>query len=275
MKHLLKLMTFAALGALLAVSCGKNDGNTILPKPVVTADMYSVTVHSETGDVDFAFTGDALSSFWTVVEPVGITTCFNGREVTKTFKSNGVYECTLIAYGKAGQSDPVPFTFTIEGLVPPMSDAEKAAVEALTGKTFYASAYGWWGEGWEWFEEPIEEYTADDRITFGADGSLTITQGETLRICNDGVPGGEEYVVEGQGKWRVVTEDDVVKVQFVDGGFPLMLAGSGGSPEDPNYHLGLNAMWTVTSIDEDGTVRMDIYQAFNEQWFTVFLSPVE
>ena len=82
MKHLLKLMTIAALGALLAVSCGKNDGNTILPKPIVTADMYSVTVHSETGEVDFSFTGDALSSFWTVVEPVGITTSFNGREVS-------------------------------------------------------------------------------------------------------------------------------------------------------------------------------------------------
>ena len=53
-----------------------------------------------------------------------------------------------------------------------------------------------------------------------------------------------------------------------------MLAGDGDDPASPNYHLGLNAKWTVTSI-VDGTVRLDIYQDFNEQWLTVFLSPVE
>ena len=120
-------------------------------------------------------------------------------------------------------------------------------MEALSGKTFCASAYGWWGEGWEWFEEPIEEYTADDRITFGADGTLTITQGETLRIYNDCVPGGEEYTVEGPAKWRIVTDEGDVKVQFVDGGFPLMLAGMGENPSDLNYHYGLDAMWTLQS----------------------------
>lgn len=275
MKHLLKLMTIAALGALLAVSCGKDNGNTILPKPVITEDMYSVAVNMETGEVVFSFTADAMSAFWTVNEPVGITTSFNGREVTKSFRNNGLYTCSLIAYGKSGQSDPFPFSFTIEGLVPPMTEEETAAMEALSGKTFCASAYGWWGEGWEWFEEPIEEYTADDRITFGADGTLTITQGETLRIYNDCVPGGEEYTVEGPAKWRIVTDEGDVKVQFVDGGFPLMLAGMGENPSDLNYHYGLDAMWTVTSIAEDGTVRLDICQAPIEQWFTVFLTPVE
>ena len=81
MKHLLKRMTIAALGALLAVSCGKDNGNTILPKPVITEDMYSVAVNMETGEVVFSFTADAMSAFWTVNEPVGITTSFNGREV--------------------------------------------------------------------------------------------------------------------------------------------------------------------------------------------------
>ena len=133
MKHLLKLMTIAALGTLLAASCGKDNGNTILQKPVITEDMYSVSVNNETGEVVFSFTAESMSSFWTVTEPVGITTCFNGREVTKAFKSNGLYTCSLIAYGKKGQSDPVPFQFTIEGFVPPMSDEEKAALEALSG----------------------------------------------------------------------------------------------------------------------------------------------
>lgn len=275
MKYLLELMTIAALGASLAVSCGKDGGNTVPPKPVVTEDMYSVTVHAETAEVLFSFTADAMSAFWTVTEPVGITTSFNGREVTKAFKNNGLYTGSLIAYGKAGQSDPVPFSFTIEGFVPPMTEEEQAAQEALSGKTFYVSAYGWWGEGWEWFEEPVDEYTADDRITFGADGTLTITQGETFHIYNDCVPGGEDYVVEGPGKWRIVTEDGAVKIQFVDGGFPLMLAGMGDNPTDLNYHYGLDAMWTVASIDGDGTVRVEIYQAPQEQWFAVFLSPVE
>lgn len=275
MKNQLNRMAFAVLGALLAVSCGKDNGNTILPKPVITEDMYSVSVNMETGEVVFSFMADAMSSFWTVNEPVGITTTFHGREVTKTFRNNGLYTCSLIAYGKSGQSDPFPFSFTIEGLVPPMTKEEAAAMEALSGKTFLASAYGWWGDGWEWFEEPIEEYTADDRISFGADGTLTITQGETLRIYNDCVPGGEEYTVEGPAKWRIVTDEGDVKIQFVDGGFPLMLAGMGENPTDLNYHYGLDAMWTVTSIDDDGTVRLDIYQAPNEQWFTVFLTPVE
>ena len=192
MKYLLDLMTVAALGASLAVSCGKDGGNTVPPKPVVTEDMYSVTVHAETAEVLFSFTADAMSAFWTVTEPVGITTSFNGREVTKAFKNNGLYTGSLIAYGKAGQSDPVPFSFTIEGFVPPMTEEEQAAQEALSGKTFYVSAYGWWGEGW-----------------------------------------------------------------------------------DLNYHYGLDAMWTVASIDGDGTVRVEIYQAPQEQWFAVFLSPVE
>ena len=37
-------------------------------------------------------------------------------------------------------------------------------------------------------------------------------------------------------------------------------------------HNGLNGKWTVTAIDEEGTVRLDYEQPFSDQWFTVFLS---
>ena len=165
----------------------------------------------------------------------------------------------------------------------------EATTQALSGKTFKVSDYGWWGEGWQYFavsdgEEELPLIVTNDSITFGADGSLTITLGvddpleeggeSAARIYNDGVSGGEVYVVEGSPKWSVAEADGVAFVQFADGGFPLMLAGDGDDPASPNYHLGLNAKWTVTSI-VDGTVRLDIYQDFNEQWLTVFLSPVE
>jgi len=271
MKHLLKLMTVAALGAAVMASCGqKND--PVPEKPVVTEDMYTVSAVAETGEVTFKFNSESLSPIWTVTDPAGIKTTFNDREVVRTFKAKGDYTGSLIAYGAAGQSDPVSFTFTISYVE--LSEGEAAIVNALADKTLCASAYGWWGEGWEYFDDPVEEYTADDRITFSKDGTLVITQGETLRIYNDGVTGGEEYSFTGTAKWAVITEEDVVKVQFADGGFPLMLAGKGDvSVEDPLYHLGLNAKWNASV--KDGVVRLDIWQDFNEQYFTVFLSPVK
>ena len=267
MKNLFRLLTFVAVGACL-LSCNK-DEHMSLKKPVLTADMFAVTADAESGEVVFKYKADGMA-FWTVSDPYGIKATFNGSEVAKTYKSRGTYTGSIIAYGTNGQSDPVQFEFYIE-----RDDQLNPVVDALSGKTLHVAKYGWWGEGWEYFEEYIDEYVADDTITFGADGTLTINLGETQHIYNDGVPGGEDYVIEGPGKWALVMEGDTVLLQFSDGGFPLMLAGSGGSPEDPNYHLGMDAMWTVTSIDEDGTVRMDIYQAFNEQWFTVFLTPVE
>ena len=39
MKHLIKLLTFAALGALLVVSCKEKD-EPVAEKPVITSDMY-------------------------------------------------------------------------------------------------------------------------------------------------------------------------------------------------------------------------------------------
>ena len=167
---------------------------------------------------------------------------------------------------------------------------EEAAKAALSGKTFQISDYGWWGDGWQYFAvadggEEVPVNMANDSITFGADGSLSIVLGidppleeggeEAARIYNDGIANGEVYTVTGSPKWKIVTAGGAVKVQFTDGGFPLVLAGQAGvAPEDPNYHYGLNASWTVASI-QNGTVRIEIYQSWSEQWLSVFLTPVK
>ena len=267
MKNLLKVMTFVALGAFLMLSCSK-EGHMSLKKPVLTESMFSVTADAESGDVVFKYLADGMA-FWTISDPYGIKATFNGSEVNKTYKSRGTYTGSIIAYGTGGQSDPVQFEFYIE-----RDDQLNPVVDALSGKTLHVVSYGWWGEGWEYFEEYIDEYVADDTITFGADGTLTIDLGETQHIYNDGVPGGEDYVIDSTGKWALVMEGDTVLLQFSDGGFPLMLAGNGGDAGDPKAHLGRDDKWTVTSVEE-GVVRLDIYQDFNDQWFTVFLAPVD
>ena len=259
--------------ALLAVACAGKD-YTVAEKPVLTADMYSVKAETKTGKVVFAFLKNDLSPFWSVTDPSGIRETFNQREVTRTFKSNGVYKGTLIAYGQAGQCNPVSFEFTIDTPIPEDSEVVKAK-KALSGKTFKVGRYGWWGDGWEYFGDPVPEYTADDKITFAADGTLVIDLGETARIYNDGVSGGEEYTVSGTPKWAVTKVGEAILLVFSDGGFPLMLGGNGKVAADhPEFHQGLNARWTVVSVEE-GVVRLDIEQAFIEQWFTVFLSPLE
>ena len=157
---------------------------------------------------------------------------------------------------------------------------EDAVNAALAGKTFYVSAYGWWGEGWEWFEEPLPETTMEDLITFNADGTLVINLGENLLIYHDGgwrtIADGwhedEQWQVTGAETWAVQADATGVYVKFDNGGFPLMCASS--NVEGPDYNLGVDGKWTVTSVEE-GVVRLDIYQSFNEQWFTVFLAPVE
>jgi len=268
MKHLLKLMTVA----LLAVACGGKKENPVPEKPVVTPEMYAVTCISEKGEVTFEFLKDELSPFWSVTDPAGQKLTFTDRKVTKTYKANGKYTGSIMAYGAGGQSEPVGFEFEVN--TPEPEDKDVAAVKsALSGKTFQTAKFGWWGEGWEYFDDPVPEYTADDKITFKADGTLVINQGETAHIYNDGVTDGEDYTVSGTPRWGVFKEKDVVYIQFSDGGFPLMLAGkSGAAAGDPTYHFGLNAKWTVASV-EDGVVRVEIYQDFNEQWLTVFLSP--
>lgn len=444
MRIIFKLMTLTAVATLFAISCGKNDNKPETPeKPVVTADMFSVTANAETGEVVFKFLPTELSPFWTVFDPSNNKTTFTEREVTKTYKAKGTYKGNIIAYGNGGQSDPVEFTFSIgstapvdptlsatenlllsetwkirkygwyggegenywdyfelvpsqaagirmtfkkggalvlnlggatvvyndavtggwqdapavsgnekwayakEGdleyvqfsdggfpgmlggdeavngkylisdlaadtfmlcwqqteeqwfaviLVPdyfeepaPEAVSEEAANAALSGKTFQVSDFGWWGEGWQYFsvadgEEDLPVILANDFVTFGADGSLTLSFGvddpleeggePAARVYNDGVANGELYTVTGSPKWAVVTDGDAVKVSFSGGGFPLMIAGI-GNPGDATYHYGIDGKWTVASIGEDGTVRLEIYQDFNEQWFTTFLTPVK
>lgn len=444
MKHLFKLLTVAALGASVVLSCGKKDEPVIPEKPVVKADMYSVTANAETGEVVFKFTAEGLSPFWTVIEPSGTKTTFTDREVTKTYKAKGLYKGNIIAYGDGGQSDPVDFEFTITGATTPVdptmsetenilisetwklltygyyggegeeywdwydatvpacaaddrftfkkdgsfvmslgentgvynddvgiqdgitvsgnekwayvkegdaeyiqfsdggfpgmlgNDAaingkylisnltaesfnlcyqqseeqwfvvilvpdwyepphtggevtEESAKAALSGKTFQVSDFGWWGEGWQWFTvsdggEDLPVNVTNDYVTFSADGSLVLALGiddpveeggeAVVRVYNDGVENGEVYTATGNEKWSIVTQGEEVMVQFAGGGFPLMIAGLGTS-EDSTYHFGMDARWTVASVGEDGTVRLEIYQDFNEQYFTVFLTPVE
>ena len=156
---------------------------------------------------------------------------------------------------------------------------EEAAKAALSGKTFKVAQYGWWGDGWEdgYYDDPIPEYTLDDTITFEANGDLSINQGETPHIYNDGIKDGEDYTVEGKGKWSIVTDNGAVMVQFANGGFPLMLAGEDGAAAGSDtYHHGLNAKWNVRSIDDDGIVRLEILQPWSEehQRMVVFLAPV-
>lgn len=269
MKHLFKLMTLA----LLVVSCGGKKDN-VPTKPVVTADMYSVTANAETGVVLFKFLNADYSPFWSVTDPNGQTLTFTDREVTKKYTTNGNYSGSLMVYGTGGQSDPVTFEFSIN--TPEPEDAKvTAAKTALSGKTMQVKAFGWWGDGWEYFDDPVPDYTAGNKVTFGTDGKLTYVLGEAGRIYNDGVAEGEVYTVPTAAKWGVVKEEDKVLLVFSNGGFPLMLAGKGGvTPDDLNYHFGLNEKWTVTSVEE-GVVRVDIYQSFNEQYLTVFLAPVE
>lgn len=266
MKHFFKLLTFAALSALL-FSCGGNSKVDPTPqKPVVTSDMYSVTANAETGAVVFKFTGsNDLSPFWTVIDASKNKTTFTDREVTKTFKK-GSYTGSLIAYGASGQSDPVEFTFTIGNADPTLSDTENVLI-SCTWRPYHMGWYGGEGEGyWEW-EEGVGDYLADDRVDFKKDGKLVWNQGETLKVYNDEVEGGvEEYTFTGKEKWAYVKEDDKEYMQFSEGGFPgikgneasvngkfeitgvtetsvTLLICIGG--EDPNYHI------YITLVPED------------------------
>lgn len=420
------MMAITALGAMAIAACNKPTEEPTPQKPVVTAEMYSVTANSESGEVTFKFTATDLNPYWTVTDPKGTKTTFTDREVTKTYEVNGEYKGSIAAFGQSGQSDPVEFTFSIARVIDPalsetentlmaqswkpyqygycadettdwwdwlagpapemsaddvftfakdgkfildlgankdifydsrepmnnvtitgnekwgyvkegdkefiqfseggfpsmladnggingkyeirnLSDdgytlyyhqeasaqyfyiivvpsnyvepalTEEKAVEALAGKTFYPSSYGWFGPDWEWFTD-VEAQCADDTITFNADGSLVLDLGETPQIYNDGQDGGAmDWTVTGNETWAVQTaEDGSIVVKFDNGGFPLMLAGAHVDASDPDFTLGLNGSWTISNIDEDGTVRLDIFQHFHEtQWMTVFLSPVE
>ena len=439
MKHLLKLVTTFALGVFVVVSCQEKNNTASVEKPVVTAEMYSVTVNSDNGEVVFKFTEPGLNPSWTVKAPDGTKESFYDREITKKYEVAGIYSGTLVAFGEGGESDPVEFSFNPLGEVDatlsqtenilisqpwkpydliyyggegetywewnteiPASAADdrltfhkdgkfelnlgantkifndmgeggihhekivptgeekwsyekegeaefivfsnggfpgmladndgingkyeirnvtanrfelhyyqaaqgqslcfvyvsenyveesgdpelsKENVEkTLSGKTFEVSAFGWCDYGdnaWEYFKDPVPETTAEDRITFNADGTLVIDLGEDLTIYHDngwrtiekGWFEDEKWIIAGGETWAVKSDPTGVFVKFDNGGFPLMLASS--NIEGPEYNLGLDGQWTVASIKEDGTIRLEIYQNFNKQWFNVFLSPVE
>ena len=418
----------------MIVSCQENkEDNTPVEKPVVTADMYSVTVDAKTGVVTFKFLEADLNPYWTITDPNGAKDSFYDREITKTYEVAGIYTGSLVAFGEGGESDPVTFNFNPLGEVDetltatenilisqpwkpytivyyggegeeywewdsesvPASAADdrltfnkdgsftlnlgedtaiyhdmnaeyvgttptgsekweyvlegdveyiqfsdggfpgmladdeginakyelrnvsanrielhyyQAAQEqslnfvfvsenyveepvesgvtadmvasALGRKTFLVSRYGWWGDGWEYFDDPVPETTMEDRITFNADGTCVIDLGEDLSIYHDsgwrtiadGWHEDEQWVIAGGETWAVLEDPTGVYLKFGNGGFPLMCASS--NVEGPDYNLGVDGKWTVESVEE-GTVRMSIYQSWNEQWFTVFLTPAE
>lgn len=425
------MMLATALGAVLAMSCQGNKPEETKPeKPVVTAEMFTVTANAESGEVVFKFTNAELNPYWTVVDPKGVKATFTDRETTKTYDVNGEYKGTIVAFNDGGESDPLEFSFNIkrvfdaelseteniliartwkpyhygycssdygegwdwecsteelpasaaddrltfvkdgsfvidlgenkevyndskdgirdititgqerwgyvvegdkefiqfsnggfpsilgdngcingkfeirdledeyfrlyylqaesdqyfyvvlvpENFVEPEKPAvtEDSAREAISGKTFCISRYGWWGTGWEWFEEPVPAQSVDDRITFNADGSLVFNLGEDSSIYNDGTDGGVlAWTVTGNETWAVASDGTGVIINFDNGGFPLMLAGAHVAETEPDYTHGLNGNWTVTDIDDEGTVRLDIFQHFHgDQWMTVFLTPI-
>lgn len=207
---------------------------------------------------------------------------------------NGKYELRNVTanrfelhYFQAEQDQSLNFVFVSENFVeePEESGITKETAEAaLSGKKFHVSAYGWcaYGEGaWEAFNEPVPETTLEDYITFNADGTLVIDLGEDHAIYHDGGwrnkesgwPEDELWTVTGKETWAVQADTEGVYVKFDNGGFPLMCASS--NVEGPEYNLGIDGKWTVADIAEDGTVRVEIYENYNEQWFTVFLTPAE
>ena len=210
---------------------------------------------------------------------------------------NGKYEIRNVSanrfelhYYQAEQEQSLCFVYVSETYVEEPDEptvTEEGAVAALSGKTFHVAKFGWWGTGWEegYFDDPVPESTVEDMITFNADGTLTIDLGENLLIYHDGgwrtIEQGwhedEQWAVTGSETWAVQSDPTGVFVKFDNGGFPLMLAGQAGvTADDPTYNWGLDGKWTVTSIEEGTTVRLDIYQEWTgEQWFTVFLAPVE
>ena len=276
MKHILRLMTVAALATLFAVSC-KKDGadntsnNTTAQKPVVTADMYSVTANAETGEVVFKFTASDLSPFWTVVEPSGNKTTFTEREVTKTYKAKGEYKGNLIAYGTGGQSDPAEFTFTIGKATP--ADPELSATEnILISCTWKIRSYGYYGgegEGyWEWFED-APAFAADDRFVFEKGGAFKMNLGEDKRVYNDDEGLVDNIVVSGNEKWAYAKEGNAEYVQFSDGGFPGMLGNSAA----------INGKYLISNLESDSFSLC--YMQSEEQWFVVnlvdedYVAPIE
>ena len=264
MKHLIKLLTFAALGALLVVSCKEKD-EPVAEKPVITSDMYSVTADAETGDVVFKFNAAELSPFWTVISPSGNKTTFTDREVTKNFAAKGVYKGNIIAYGTGGQSDPAEFEFTI-GKAAPIDPDLSTAENILISNVWKIRYYGWYGgEGEEFWDyhEKAPDAAADDRMTFKKGGAFILDLGENTKVYNDDVQGGwqDGVTVTGNEKWAYVKDGDLEYVQFSDGGFPGMLGGNAA----------VNGKYLISGLETESFSLC--YKQTEEQWFYVTLVP--
>ena len=92
----------------MVVSCQEKPTPEPAEKPVVTADMYSVTVNSETGDVTFKFVAADLDPYWTVVDPNGAKESFYDREITKKYEVPGLYTGSIVAFGEGGIRRALP-----------------------------------------------------------------------------------------------------------------------------------------------------------------------
>lgn len=265
MKHLIKLMTAAFLGAALLTACNQGKKDEPIPeKPVVTSDMYSVTADAESGEVVFRFTADGLSPFWTVTEPSGLKSTFTDRDVTKTYKVKGVYNGTIVAYGTGGQSDPVAFSFTI-GNATPVDPSLSPTENILISETWKILTYGYYGgegeEYWEWYDSSAPASAADDRLTFGKGGAFTLDLGENKSVYNDEVGLVEEITVTGNEKWAYVNRDGAEYIQFSAGGFPGMLGNDAG----------VNGEYLISDLSAEGFSLC--YKQSEEQWFVVVLVP--
>ena len=185
MKHLLKLVTTFALGVFVVVSCQEKNNTASVEKPVVTAEMYSVTVNSDNGEVVFKFTEPGLNPSWTVKAPDGTKESFYDREITKKYEVAGIYSGTLVAFGEGGESDPVEFSFNPLGEVDATLSQTENILISQPWKPYDLIYYGGEGETyWEWNTE-IPASAADDRLTFHKDGKFELNLGTNTKIFND------------------------------------------------------------------------------------------
>lgn len=262
MKNIFKLMTVAALCAALS-ACGEKDpGTQPSGKPVITPDMFSVNPNAETGVVVFQFLNASLTPFWTVTDPNNSSITFTDRNVTKTFELKGLYSVSLVAFGAAGQSDPVTTNFVVGNSEwdPDLSFTENVLM-ANTWKPYYI---GWWGgegeEYWDW-EDKAPGYLFDDRIVFKKGGAIEWNQAETFKVYDD-VNDAVDYTFSGNEKWAYVVEDGKEYLQFSNGGFPGILGDEGA----------VNAKYLITNVTAN-SISLNYYEAENEQWIYVTLTP--
>lgn len=266
----LKLLAAAFAATVLFVACNDKKDTQELSAPVITNDMWSVTVDGNTVHFTFAASGD-LSPFWKVSAPNG-TAVDLGADVrssdfTKTFEVNGLYSGTLVAFGSAGQSAPVNFTFSIGGSNVDITDPGKSTFwNILVSKTWKLASYGYWGP--EWAPEKIKlgldipACLADDRLTFKADGTFVLDPGDNATLYDDSATGGIPTFTPASktgGKWETKKDGSTEYIQFSQGAYPSMLFGEGS----------VNARYDIDPTTDANQVRIQ-YQ-YSEGEFIVLV----